>query len=429
VRAWAAFALLACYLSASEWSHCQRDTWMLLPALAALLVRGRRLTTPSARLGVAALGATLEGMLWGLAFWVKPHVLVPALACWLAGLPWLRRGRGGWRAVAADTLGVSAGGVLVLAAGVGWLWWSGAWQPFLDVFLRWNPEYYQHVASRWDLTNLRLFLRWLWPWLLIHVLAVPLAVVQLVRGCRASPAPPESASGAGTIRPALLAAFYLGWAGQAWFLQAPFEYIHLPAVLLGIAVVTSASFTSRPAVLRFAIPAFCLGSVALFSPLANPHRLAVWGRCWTEGSSARVRDRLSVKKHVAWEDFERIADHLRSLDVKDGELTCYTAELCPLWLELNLRPSTRFVYLQNALLIFPSHQADIYRELGRSRQRYIVTAVSGLPPTAAEGSGQELPALPAALRAKYPWSQPVIYRAGPYLVHRVVDPPPEPAGL
>lgn len=41
---WMATALIAYYFSTTEWSHCQRDTWMLLPALAALYVRRRQLS-------------------------------------------------------------------------------------------------------------------------------------------------------------------------------------------------------------------------------------------------------------------------------------------------------------------------------------------------------------------------------------------------
>src|SRR5262245_1639229 len=45
-----AFALLAFYLSTSEWCHVQRDVWMMLPALVALGLRSRqmeRLTGPA----------------------------------------------------------------------------------------------------------------------------------------------------------------------------------------------------------------------------------------------------------------------------------------------------------------------------------------------------------------------------------------------
>ena len=42
VQVWTAVALFAFYLSRSEWCHCQRDTWMLLPALIALEQRRRQ---------------------------------------------------------------------------------------------------------------------------------------------------------------------------------------------------------------------------------------------------------------------------------------------------------------------------------------------------------------------------------------------------
>ena len=40
-----------------------------------------------------------EGLLWGLAVWIKPHVLVPALAVWLVSLRFQAR-----RAAVFDTL-------------------------------------------------------------------------------------------------------------------------------------------------------------------------------------------------------------------------------------------------------------------------------------------------------------------------------------
>src|SRR5262249_20507355 len=37
-----AAVLFLCYSSATEWSHCQPDTWMLLPSLGALYLRQRQ---------------------------------------------------------------------------------------------------------------------------------------------------------------------------------------------------------------------------------------------------------------------------------------------------------------------------------------------------------------------------------------------------
>ena len=87
--------LFAFYSSRWEWCQCQRDTWMLLPALAALQLRRiqvGRLRNPSVGPGRLLMGAIAEGAVWGAAFWIKPFVAVPALACWLVG-DWLVHGR------------------------------------------------------------------------------------------------------------------------------------------------------------------------------------------------------------------------------------------------------------------------------------------------------------------------------------------------
>ena len=54
--------LLAFYFSTSEWCHCQRDTWMLLPALLALAAdwRGPAYSLPRYRRGVGVRGFDLE---------------------------------------------------------------------------------------------------------------------------------------------------------------------------------------------------------------------------------------------------------------------------------------------------------------------------------------------------------------------------------
>src|SRR3954465_12957366 len=60
-RVWAALLLYLFYLGTSEWCHCQRDVWMLLPALAALRLRQRNLDDATARYGVSP-GACLRAM-------------------------------------------------------------------------------------------------------------------------------------------------------------------------------------------------------------------------------------------------------------------------------------------------------------------------------------------------------------------------------
>src|SRR5262249_41404773 len=74
---WLGFFLLTFYLSTSEWVHCQRDVWMLLPAVGGLWLRGRQLaelTAPEPSPRRVVLGAVAEGLCWGAGFWIKPFV-------------------------------------------------------------------------------------------------------------------------------------------------------------------------------------------------------------------------------------------------------------------------------------------------------------------------------------------------------------------
>ena len=82
--------LLTFYLGTSEWCHCQRDVWMLLPSLLAVTLRIRfwrdnppvtegRPPTSRSRKAIVVMGLS-EGAFWGAAFWLKPFVAVPAVA-------------------------------------------------------------------------------------------------------------------------------------------------------------------------------------------------------------------------------------------------------------------------------------------------------------------------------------------------------------
>ena len=95
---WTAAAIYAFYLFVPEPVPCQRDIWMLFPAVVALTQRRRqveRLLLPISPLLPVLGTAALEGLCWGAGVWIKPFVLAPALACWLIGLLQVRRARGG----------------------------------------------------------------------------------------------------------------------------------------------------------------------------------------------------------------------------------------------------------------------------------------------------------------------------------------------
>ena len=210
-----AVLLLAFYFSTSEWCHCQRDPWMLLPALGALALRFEQRERLAASRPVF-LRAALEGALWGAAFWIKPYVIVPAVAAWLwSTLLRSRRGQS-----LADLGGLLVGGILVGAAGIAWLQATGGWPHFVETVFDWNRDYLAvdvyEGASRLDVWIAFAYRNW--PWCIAYAIAVPYALSLLARGERGP-------SG-------LLAAFFLGWLLQAVVLQHCYDYVHSPALML-----------------------------------------------------------------------------------------------------------------------------------------------------------------------------------------------------
>ncbi|HSQ58574.1 MAG TPA: hypothetical protein VLM40_22830, partial [Gemmata sp.] len=140
--AWLAAAAALFYPYTSEFCHVQRDPWLLLPALIAARMRlARVLKVTENRSSVSVRGRSfLEGLLWGVAVWVKPHVIFPASAMWIVSAMLIAR-RGSGRSILRDLAGLVAGGLAAGAAGIAWLVGTGAWPYFLDVFLNWNPNY------------------------------------------------------------------------------------------------------------------------------------------------------------------------------------------------------------------------------------------------------------------------------------------------
>jgi hypothetical protein len=427
-RVWTATALALFYLFSPEFGHCQRDGWMLLPAAAALCRRDRLSRTPAA----ASAGATvvqwavLEGLFWGAAFWIKPFVIVPALACWLVGALAVRRSR---RVAALDAAGLLAGGLLAGGLGLAYLAASGTWHSFWEILLGWNSEYaswnYGRYPRSWVLSSwaVRYF-----PWSLVHVPALATALAAVTGAIRR-----PGAAGPMSLSRALLGAFYLGWLVQAVFIQRPHDYVMTAALFPAVVLVAGAmQVECRPA-LNFASLGVFVLLVALLTPGLRPGRLTLWARCCREGSTPELRDRLALNASwpgaADWQDLVRVADFLRAEGVGDGELTCLSGCTHPLYLELGLEPSTRFHQVGAAVLYFPSHAEQIRAELEASRSRYVVTDLAADILTRAQareevpGSAPALPAsFPPDLLATYPWREPLVFRTGRYVVHRVRGP-------
>ena len=108
-------------------AHAQRDVWMALPVVAAVLLRVRRATSEDVSCRRSFCGAVLEGALWGAAVWIKPHCALMAVGVWMI-TAWRvsavcsRRGIG----FAADLLGNVPAVSAIGLAGIVWLVGTGA---------------------------------------------------------------------------------------------------------------------------------------------------------------------------------------------------------------------------------------------------------------------------------------------------------------
>lgn len=431
---WIGIALFAFYFSLSEWCHFQRDTLILLPALGALWMRRKQLNRVSGEDEVKATAlwgfAFLEGLLWATAFWIKPFVAVPAICVWL-GSVWIMRG--GRRSL-IDFTGLLAGGLFLGGVGIVWLWQSGAWPWFLDTFLEWNPEYVAARKAGWTLMRFAQFLYRFYPWFLLHLFAVPLALIMLKDSWKVR----RKADPAVMLSPVLrdeclLSLMYLGWLFQSMAFQHLFDYVHPPSHLLAITVIgcylgsrysqRSLSWGWRSGM------AFFLLLVVLTFPSFKPDRARLWKTCLLRSSNAELKARLALLVQVDWEDLEAVKQFLAKQELKDRELHCYNSTLIYLYPELNLKPATRYAFFDSNLVFCYNHREELYQALVESPQKYIVTDLiesgfnreTALAP--AKTPGQKVPPqYPVSLKEAYPWSQPVVFRSGRYLVHRVERP-------
>ena len=425
VRVWLAALLLFFYFGTSEFCHCQPDLWMTLPALLALMLRIRQasdLVGPEIGAGSLARRALLEGVCWGLAFTIKPVVFLPGLACllWTSFQAWMIDGRACGRRIAVDLGGVLAGGAIVGILLTAWLLASGNWS-FLwaNVTSGWLSDYRQ-VSAGWRARSSRALLL-LAPWGFTHLAALPLAVV-LALGARGSAVEATgTVASRGRASLGLLSICYLAWFFTAHFLQYQLDYHALPPILLSLAVLAGyALHAGKGRLWALAVAAFVLWT-GLTHPLARPSRLALWHRCWTEGASASLRDALALKprfnaapSHV---DLERVADYLRRQGVGDRELTCYSLSSLPLYTDLDLLPSTRFVQLTTMLAIARRQRDEVLQSVLSGPQRFVVVDLRDPPLTL--NPRQRPVRLPPSVLELFPYREPVVFRSGNYLVHRV----------
>jgi hypothetical protein len=432
-RVWTALALLAYYFSTSEWCQNQRDVWMLLPCLLALYLRRRQLFTETSTIRMLLLSG-LEGLLWGAAVWIKPMALVPALACWLFSILLRYRTVFAWRTILLEGTGLLAGGLTAGGIGSLWLWRTGAWGPFWDIMLNWNPEYedfFMRWPSRWG--HLKFWCVTTMPWCLVHVVALPLGAINFVRILRRRemPTPKQRAQ-------VLLAVLYLSWIVQVLLFQGWYPYHWTPPMLLGLAL--TATWMRTPAepfwrvALRFQLLLFAIW--ALFThPVLRPQRLITWWTCVTQGSTNELRDLLALTPRQGvvggtndWEDLERIADFLRGQQLQEDELLCLHESTMPLYLELNEYPTFRFLFYGLANAVYRAHRRQMFEELSTSHPRFVVSDLAMFDsmqyhiPDEDKAVPVTLPHVPEPLAELFPWSEPIVFRSGRYAVHQVSNP-------
>jgi hypothetical protein len=434
-----ALVLAACYFSTSEWCHCQRDLWMLLPALVALHLRTRQLQRIELGESFGSMigWAALEGAVWASGFWIKPHIASAAVAVWLAGViatagwhalrysegrgrmvrpskdgafPGLRAGKRLAR-MAADLAGLLLGGAVVGALGTAWIVETGGFPAFREIMFDWNRQYVGFdVTLGTSRIGTAMSVIFHVPWVLVNVAALPVAVCRLVATLRRGEGRPGN-------KDALLEALYVGWLLQT-LLQHPYDYVFIPSTLLAI-VVLARALSGAPVYVSAAALLTCLVLVVVARwPNTEARRIELLPACVLESSSARLKDDMSLYGAVNWQDLEKVADFLREQDIQDGELSCYGMRTMPLYELLAIAPSTRFYSLENCLVILERQRPLIKAELAKSRQRFVVHDLRRLglsDQDIAAAQGKTLP-IPQYRRPPLPWSERICFRAGRYVV-------------
>jgi hypothetical protein len=442
--AWMVAAWVAFYLFTHEFNHVQRDTWMMLPAGAALALRlwrcrpnpstpfpkreGGANPAPPSLLGkgVGGLGssiffAVLEGFLWGAGCWVKPHVLFVAGAAWLVTARRFRR---------RDHCAVFAGGVVAGLAGFGWLVASGAWPFFVQIWKTWNADYLNTVMRELPfrvLTQLDYFP----PYSVCALLAVPLAVLNVRDRSEA----PEA------LRRKTLAAVYLAWLFTALLLQRPYHYVHIPETLLMLAVFAANRWPVPFALVAVQVIAGVWAAVAGQSvPYIDRHvafdanRTSWWAQCFDSDSPREVsRGTAMWAQHFGGNDpveLGAVADYLRTQNVRDGELIAWHDSPHALYLDLGIKPGFRFMHVGTAAGLGKWQEQTVLTELqvALPHARFAVSDMHRVTAKYGELNDVDASNLPRVLplwqRAEFPWNQPVVFRSpsGRYLVHRIETP-------
>src|SRR5262249_32275806 len=117
--------------------------------------------------------------------------------------------------------------------------------------------------------------------------------------------------------------------------------------------------------------------------------------------------------------------------IEDHELTCYSNSTHPLYLMLDIEPAVPIMHLDSWVAFYPDHLQQLRDLIADSAHRYVVSDLVTVPAVRSDLEAlhrmpddlYELPPnFPKQWRKYFPWNEPVIFRAGRYVVHRVRDP-------
>jgi hypothetical protein len=196
-----------------------------------------------------------------------------------------------------------------------------------------------------------------------------------------------------------------------------------------------------------------------------PHKWRHWPRCFSEGSTPALRDDIKnipyypphitewidparVIKNLGlgvelpqaqpymyvcdYQDLDRVASFLRQRGVRDGEAVCYHNTTTSLYRELGILPPAETFWYDMDVHAWPQREPYMRERLDtawkdRTRPRYIVSDLQrgtrSLPPPPDPAHPLALPdSFPPSWRDRFPWSEPIVFRAGRYAVHEYRSP-------
>ena len=420
-RIWIGFFLLSFYFTTSEWVHCQRDPWLLLPAMGALFLRRNQLeqVQEGKRSGGGSLAlAMLEGILWGLALWLKPYAMVPGVIVWLIGVTWWRKsGTVRFRDYLFDFGGLLLGGVICGAMGILWMKSQGCWEPYVQHISSMGNDYVAADMYRpFTKTEHRLFqiLRF-YPWSLLAIGTIFFGIWYLSRAVFVK----VKTGDRGHLSSCLFVGMLLGFFGESVFLQHVFDYALIPFFFLSLTWIANRIASTKVPREQLLLGTLCGITVFMGLVPVLKNRLPVWEKCLTEGPSWEVKDRLNILGRIQWQNLKRVRDFLIAQGIQPGELTAFHESALPLYEEFGFRPPTRSYMMTNQLFTFPSRREALFNELSASKQRFAV--MTTLLQKVDRQNLDEEPAdehqpLPDCWRTPYDWTQHVAFRAGNYVV-------------